>query len=96
MKIEINIPDAFVSHYERDSFTDSLMRVIYDIRCYRRGHIVTLSGRYEEETLLMLREALCSSKKLKSIKQRCSKAYNKGYEDGVEYAEQNPPIRPNY
>lgn len=96
MKIEINIPDEFVSHYEQDSFTDSLGRVLFDIRSYRRSHKSTLSGRYEVETLLMLRDALSSSKKAVSKKQMCSRAYNKGYEDGVEYAEKNPPIRPNY
>lgn len=31
-----------------------------------------------------------------TLKSLVTQAYDLGYCDGVEYAEQNPPIRPNY
>ena len=93
MKLVIDIPQAFVTHYKQDKFTDSLARVLHDIKTYRHNHMFTLSGLYEEETINMLIEAFCNSKIKKVM---CVQAYNHGFCDGVEYAEQNPPIRPNY
>ena len=51
---------------------------------------------YWEETISMLIDAFSNSEKAKSKKQMCTSAYNKGYADGAEYAENNPSIRPNY
>ena len=93
MKLVIDIPKEFVSHWKQDKFKDSLERISADIAQYRNDHTVTLSGKYEEESLAMLIEAFCNSK---IKKQMCVEAYNHGYLDGVEDAEQNPPIRPNY
>lgn len=93
MKLVIDIPQAFVTHYKKDKFNESLGRVLQDIKTYRRDHTFTLSGVYEEETVEMLIVALCKSKIKKEM---CVKAYNQGFCDGVEYAEQNPPLRPNY
>ena len=93
MKLVIDIPKAFVIHYKQDKFRDSLERVLQDIKSYRHDHTFTLSGLYEEETIEMLIEALSNSKIKKEM---CVQAYNHGYCDGVEYAEQNSPIRPNY
>lgn len=96
MKVVIDIPREFISHWKKDKFKDSLERVSADIAQYRLDHRYTLSGIYEEETISMLIEAFCNSEKTESKKQMCTRAYNKGYEDGVEYAEKNPPLRPNY
>ena len=93
MKLVIDIPQAFVTHYKQDKFKESLERVLYDINMYKNNHMFTLSGLYEEETIQMLIIAFRNSKIKKEM---CVKAYNQGYCDGMEYAEQNPPIRPNY
>ena len=96
MKVIIDIPDEFIAHYKQDKFSDSLQRVLNDIIQYRHEHSFTLSGRYEDETLLMLIDVFSNSEKAKSKKQMSARAYNKGYEDGLEYAENNPSIKPNY
>ena len=49
MKITIDIPEEFVSHWEADRFADSLMRLSADAHC--------LAGNYEKETAKMLVEA---------------------------------------
>lgn len=61
MKVVIDIPKEFVSHWKKDKFKDSLERVLQDIKQYRYDHNLILSGLYEEETLEMLTEAFSNS-----------------------------------
>lgn len=49
MKLTIDIPDEFVTHYEFDGFEDSLHRLSAD------AHL--LAGNYEQETAKMLIKA---------------------------------------
>ena len=49
MKIVIDIPDAFVEHFNNDRFEDSLHRLSADANL--------LAGNYEQETAIMLIEA---------------------------------------
>lgn len=56
MKVVIDMPKEFESHFKNDKFKDSLERVIYDIEHDSTGDL--LSGNYEVETLRMLRDAL--------------------------------------
>ncbi len=53
MKIVIEIPKEFESHFEFDRFADSLARVASDIEALG----FKLSGRYERETITMIRLA---------------------------------------
>lgn len=53
MKILIEIPKEFESLFEFDRFADSLARVASDIE----AHGFELSGRYERETITMIRKA---------------------------------------
>lgn len=50
MKLLIDIPKEFEQHFQADRFDDSLHRLIWDANL--------LAGRYEQETALMLSEAL--------------------------------------
>ena len=61
MKLVIEIPKHFVSHWKADKFKDSLDRISANIAQYRIDHRVTLSGNYEEETIAMLIEAFSNS-----------------------------------
>lgn len=54
MKIVIDIPEEFENHFNSDRFEDSLARVASDIESF--GFV--LAGRYEQETITMLRKAL--------------------------------------
>lgn len=62
MKIAIEIPDVFINEYKKNKFDESLARIITDIQ-----HSLcdidscSLAGRYEIETLEMLRESLRNS-----------------------------------
>ena len=67
MKLIIEIPKNFVSHWKKDKFKDSLERILADIAQYRFDHRVTMSGKYEEETLEMLIEAFNNSEKPTSM-----------------------------
>ena len=53
MKLIIDIPKEFEEHFNKDRFSDSLARVASDIESFG----VPLSGRYEQETITMLRKA---------------------------------------
>lgn len=53
MKLIIDIPKEFEEHFNKDKFSDSLARVASDIESFG----VPLSGRYEQETITMLRKA---------------------------------------
>lgn len=52
MKIVIDIPKEFETHFEIDRFAESLERIENDVK--NRG---ALSGRYDRETITMLRKA---------------------------------------
>lgn len=54
MKIVIKIPKEFEEHFKSDRFEDSLSRVASDIESFG----FQLAGRYEKETITMLREAI--------------------------------------
>lgn len=53
MNLVIKIPKEFEEEFNRDKFEDSLSRVASDIESFG----FQLSGRYERETIKMLREA---------------------------------------
>lgn len=53
MKIVFDIPKEFESHFEFDRFADSLARVASDIDALG----FKMSGRYERETITMIRKA---------------------------------------
>lgn len=53
MKIQMQIPEEFESHYNMDKFEDSLHRLSAD------AHLV--AGRYEQETAIMLIQAFKDS-----------------------------------
>lgn len=61
MRIEIEIPKEFEAHFVEDKFKDSLERVMADIKYSVKSGICGLSGRYEYETIEMLKEALENS-----------------------------------
>ena len=63
MDITLRIPKEFESHFEDDRFSDSLGRVMFDLKEYKS--MSKLSGRYEMETLGMLKAALGESKESK-------------------------------
>lgn len=50
MKLIIDIPKEFEQHFQEDRFCDSLLRLVCDAK--------SLAGVYEQETALMLSEAL--------------------------------------
>ena len=53
MDLVIKIPKEFEEEFNRDKFEDSLSRVASDIESFG----FQLAGRYEQETIKMLREA---------------------------------------
>lgn len=53
MQIIIDIPKEFEEHFKVDRFEDSLVRIESDIESFG-----LLAGRYEQETITMLREAI--------------------------------------
>lgn len=57
MKIVIEIPTEFEEHFKSDRFEDSLSRIASDIESFG----FQLAGRYEKETITMLREAFKNS-----------------------------------
>lgn len=54
MKIVIDIPTEFEEHFKSDRFEDSLSRIASDIESFG----FQLAGRYEKETITMLRKAI--------------------------------------
>lgn len=62
MRVVLNIPDEFVQEFNQDKFFGSFSRAITDI-----GNLIidetqcSLSGKYEKETLEMLRKAFLNS-----------------------------------
>ena len=64
MRITIDIPDEFISHWEKDRFEDSLMRLSADV------HL--LAGNYEQETVKMLIEAFRNAETERVGKNPCA------------------------
>ena len=60
MNIVVKIPKEFEEEFNRDKFEDSLSRVASDIESFG----FQLAGRYELETIKMLREAFKNGKPL--------------------------------
>lgn len=60
MDLVIKIPKEFEEEFNRDKFEDSLSRVASDIESFG----FQLAGRYELETITMLREAFKEGKPL--------------------------------
>lgn len=58
MRIEIEIPKEFERHFKRDRFSDSLKRIMTDMR----SNYLLLSGNYEYETIEMLEKVFKSAK----------------------------------
>lgn len=54
MELVIKIPKEFEEHFNSDRFEDSLSRVASDIESFG----FQLAGRYEQETITMLRNAI--------------------------------------
>ncbi len=54
MFLTIEIPKEFEEHFDRDRFEDSFKRIEADIN----SNNYTLSGKYESETIEMLRKAI--------------------------------------
>lgn len=62
MKIAIEIPNEFINEYKKDKFDESLARILADIEdILRDKDNCSLAGRYEIETLEMLRKSLRDS-----------------------------------
>lgn len=65
MKIIVEIPDEFISHFDADRFGESFGRILADIS-YCDG----ISGRYERETIEMLRAAFHNARRADDGKER--------------------------
>lgn len=57
MKLIIDIPEEFETHFLCDKFEDSLNRVAADIHPEFTKDTIMMSGRYEWELIMMLKEA---------------------------------------
>ena len=69
MKLIIDIPEAFESHYKGDAFKDSLERL------YEDAH--ALAGNYEKETALMLIDAFKNGIPLDNLRAEIKQKYEK-------------------
>lgn len=76
MGLLINLPDEFVSHYEKDKFKDSLERIIFDLRSRLGNGDVNLAGNYEIEVLEMLMAAFENSSVDDLYRIRMDMSYN--------------------
>ena len=56
MKVLIEIPEAFISHFQMDRFKDSLQRLEADVH--------KLAGRYERELADMLVDAFANAEEV--------------------------------
>ena len=68
MKIEIDIPKEFEKDFNEDKFKDFFKRAIADL-----DNNSVLCGRYEKETLEMLKKAFTNSKKIEKQDNHISK-----------------------
>ena len=62
MRIEIEIPKEFEEHFNHDKFKDSLERIMADIKHSLENGDCLCAGRYEYETIEMLKKAFEDSK----------------------------------
>lgn len=62
MRIEIEIPKEFEEHFTQDKFRDSFERIVADIKHSLENGSCLCSGRYEYETIEMLKKAFDDSK----------------------------------
>ena len=67
MRIEIEIPKEFEEHFKKDKFTDSLERIMADIKYSLENGDCLCAGRYEYETIEMLQKAFENSKPAYSV-----------------------------
>lgn len=67
MRIEIEIPKEFESHFDQDKFKDSFERIMADIEHSLENGDCLCAGRYEYETIEMLEKALENSKTAYSV-----------------------------
>ena len=76
MRIEIRIPKEFEEEFVKDCFTDSIRRIESDIDTFRDKNnceyatFYGLSGKYESETLSMIKEAMQGGKILPEKRSR--------------------------
>ena len=62
MKIEIEIPKEFEEHFKHNKFKDSFERIMADIEYFLEDKNCLCAGRYEFETIAMLKAAFENSK----------------------------------
>lgn len=62
MKIEIEIPKEFEEHFKNDKFKDSFEKIMTDIEYSSEDRKCLYAGRYEFETIEMLKAAFENSK----------------------------------
>lgn len=67
MRIEIEIPKEFESDFKQDKFKDSFERIMADIGRSLEIEINVCAGRYEYETIEMLKKAFEDSKSAYSV-----------------------------
>jgi len=58
MEIIVELPDEFISHFDADRFDESFGRILADI-----SYFDGISGRYERETIEMLRAAFHNARR---------------------------------
>lgn len=69
MKLAIEIPKEFEADFQKDRFADALLRIRTDIRTDTGNGSFMLSGKYETETLDMLRAALAAAKVIGEVEE---------------------------
>lgn len=67
MRIEIEIPKEFESHFDQDKLKDSFERIMADIEHSLENGDCLCAGRYEYETIEMLQKAFENSKPAYSV-----------------------------
>ncbi len=66
----VSIPDEFMIDYDKNRFAECIDRVMEDLKDYRKTHGYGLSGNYEDETLLMFRDAFAEAEPIHKPMQR--------------------------
>lgn len=67
MRIEIEIPKEFEKHFNDDKFKDSFERIMADIKHSLQNGDCLCAGRYEHETIEMLKNTFENSKPAYSV-----------------------------
>lgn len=81
MRIEIDIPKEFESHFNQDKFKDSLERIMADIKHSLENGDCLCSGRYEYETIEMLEKAFENSRQSYDVDEVVEKLKNASLEE---------------